>query len=233
MMRLYYLGSVVFSILLISFFISTPALAERTFLDTLKMIFGMQEETGPKPEDTLVAPFAEGHIKPLDKGFHKDARLPVNKIPMDMPHRPQDEIAEWLSNAAGDALILDRDKISNIKTILAPYFSEEAFAQYKRFGEKSHIFSAVFHGEQTTLTSFISDSPVLNYARVVDGAFEWQYEIPVTLNLVKGDLKEYKKTKATQQQKNVTLCLTARRTEDAGNSGILIHDWRTGQCPDE
>lgn len=232
-MRLYYLKSVVFSILLISFFISAPALAERSLMDTLKMIFGMQEETGPTPGDTLVAPFAEKHIKPLNKDFHKDAKLPVNKIPMDMPHRPQDEIAEWLSNAAADSLILDREKISNIQKELAPYFSEQAFQQYKVFGEKSHIFSAVYHGDQTTLTSFLADSPVLNYARAVDGIYQWQYEIPMTLNLIKGDLKEYKKTSATQQQQKVTLCLTARRVKDNSKNSVLISDWRTGKCTEE
>ncbi|MCB9964433.1 MAG: DotI/IcmL/TraM family protein [Rhodospirillales bacterium] len=203
-----------------------------SFVETIEITLGLkQRENGPKPEETLVAPFADSDIKPYSLDERQHAALPVDKIPLDQPHQSVQNINEWLVQNVGNALILDKTKIGHLGQDIAPVFTEAALEQYKNFGKTTNIFSAVFHGEDTTLETYLPQNPSLYRAGPVDGIYQWTFEISAVLNLVKGKLIQYKNATAKQQQKDVTFCITVQRTAhpDIPN-GLLISNWQTGRC---
>lgn len=204
-----------------------------SFAETIQITLGLKEpDNGPKPEDTLLAGWADKDLKPLTGIEQKDANLPVNKIPLDKPHRSHRHIGEWLTQNVGNALMLDKEKISKLATEIAPSFTKTGLEEYKAFGKDTNIFSAVFHGEETSLTSFSKDAPLFISASASkqDNIYRWTFEVEMVLNLVKGKLTQYKGTMAEQQQKNVFFCITVKRDNEALPDGVLIDQWKTGRC---
>ena len=101
-----------------------------SFVETIEITLGLkQRENGPKPEDTLVAPFADNDVKPYSLDERQRATLPVNKIPLDQPHQSAQNVMEWLVQNAGNALILDKTKIGRLREDIAPVFTETALEQ--------------------------------------------------------------------------------------------------------
>jgi hypothetical protein len=203
-----------------------------SFAESIQIILGLKNpDSSPKPEDTLVAPFAEASVKPVTNAKERsEVHLPVNKIPLDQPHRSVRAVSDWLTQNIGNALVLDKKIVSNINTAIKPYFNEKAFGQYTEFGKKSNIFSAVFHGENTTMSAYLKEAPLFMSAGPVNGVYEWTYEMSIVLSLVKGELKQYKTTTAEQQLKDVYFCISAQRSNEANEDGLLISSWKTGNC---
>lgn len=214
------------------FYISLGYDQKGSFAETIQISIGLKErDNSPSPETTLVAPFADASVKPiLDQKDRDNISLPVNKIPLDKPHRSTRHVAEWLTQHVGNALILDKQKVSQLNKEIGPSFTPEAFNQYKEFGKRTNIFSAVFHEEETKLESYLKEDPLAFSAGTENGVYQWQYEIFMVLNLVKGKLKQYKNTQSEQQLKEVYFCITATRDNDANTDGLLISFWKTGRC---
>ena len=214
------------------FYISTGYNKKGSFAETIQISVGLKErDNSPSPESTLVAPFADPSVKPITNAKDRNnVSLPVNKIPLDKPHRSTRHIAEWLTQHVGNALILDKNKVSKLNSDIGPSFTPEAFAQYKAFGKDTNIFSAVFHGDETKLESYLKEDPLSFSAGPVNGVYQWKYEILTVLNLVKGSLKQYKNTQSEQQLKEVYFCVTAVRANEANADGILIGAWKSGRC---
>ena len=202
-----------------------------SFAETIQVTLGLiEKDNGPKPEDTLVAMWADPDVKPLSGEERGDASLPVNKIPLEKPHRTQRYIAEWLTQHVGNALDLRKDKISKLNTAIGPSFTPTGLEEYKAFGKDTNIFSAVFHGDKTTLATYSKSSPLFIAGGPVGGVYEWTYELEMVLNLVKGELKQYKGNTAEQQHKDVFFCVTVKRVNEAMPDGIQIDHWKTGRC---
>ncbi len=213
------------------FFVAKDYQKEGSFAESIQIAFGLKAaDTAPSPETTLIAPFADPNVKPLPKTEHGYAHLPVNKIQMTLPHRSIRHVSDWLTQHAGNALILDKDKISKLMTEIKPSFTEEAFEKYKAFGKTTNIFSAVFHEENTTLETYLKEDPLSFSRGPVDGVYQWKFEMHMVLNLVKGTLTQYKNTKSSQQHKDVFFCITVARDNSANEDGLLISDWKTGRC---
>ena len=138
----------------------SPAFAQPkpTMWETFQYMMGWKErEIGP--QNTLVAPFAAKDVKPFKT--REEVALPVNAVPLHVPHRSNREISSWLSQAVMSSLELDKEKIKNINAELDPYFTTDAREQFKEFGQKSNVFSTVFYGEGRQLISYGKSTPVL------------------------------------------------------------------------
>ena len=261
--------------------ITVQAQEKRSMIDTVQRIFGKKDKS-VGPEDTLIAPFADDDIKPIPRQRGERPTLPVNDVSMHVPHRSNGEITSWVSQTVMDALELDKEKIRNINTVLAPYFTTEALQQFKDFGQKSNVFSSVFYGEGRHLVSYGKSTPLLmragparippakvniyidpqklaetKAAQASNGdpsdisslredllslkeeqsdnlrLYQWIYQVPATLSLVDNSLRTYdEKTTVqnTQTQRDITFCITVSRSNLNPTDGVMISNWRTGNC---
>ena len=211
-----------------------------SFAETVQISLGLKErDNSPSPEDTLVAPFADKSVKPITDKNRDLVRLPVNSIPLDQPHRSTRHVAEWLTQHVGNALILDKEKISKILTEVKPSFTEAAFKQYMNFGERTNIIPVVYHSEnnddkgtkEKTLSSYLKENPLLFSSGPMNDVYHWRYEMSMVLNLVEGELTQYRNTESSQTHKDIVLCITAIRVNNTENEdGLLIGKWQSGRC---
>mgnify|MGYP000430416187 CR=1 FL=1 len=120
------------------FFLMAGYEKEGSFVETVQISLGLKERNnGPKPENTLVAPFAEANVKPFTSDKERnEASLPVNKIPLNKPHRSIRHVSNWLTQHVGNALILDKEKIKQLQNEVGISFTPEAFEEYKAFAIK-------------------------------------------------------------------------------------------------
>ncbi len=225
------IGLVVFTICFL-FYLSVGYDQKGSFVETVQVSLGLKDpDNSPSPETTLVAPFAESNLAPLtSEQARNNVALPVNKIPIDKPHRSTRHVAQWLTQHVGNAMILNKDKVSKLNTEISPSFTPASFEQYKAFGKDTNIFSAVFHGDETKLESYLKEDPLMISTGPVDGVYQWRYEIFMVLNLVKGRLTQYKNTQSEQQLKEAYFCVIAKRDNAANEEGLLISSWKTGRC---
>ena len=251
---------------------TSPAFAQQkpTMWDTFQYRMGWKErEIGP--QNTLIAPFASEDVQPFKT--IDEVALPVNAVPLHVPHRSNREISSWLSQAVMSSLELDKEKIKNINTELEPYFTKEAREQFKEFGQKSNVFPTVFYGKGQQLISYGKSTPILMRAEPTripankvamytgqdlqaskqntqEGSIEdiaslreqkddsvllyqWVFQVPATLSLLNRPLNSYSKEvpiAQTQTQRDITFCVTVSRSPLNTTDGVLISDWRVGNC---
>lgn len=207
---------------------------ERSFLDTIQILLGLKEpDRTPRPEETLVAPFAEEYIKPIERSKQKNAEyeLPINEIPLHLPHRSVKNISEWITMVVGTSLELDKAKIDAFNTNIKPFFTEDGFAGFLEFGKKTNIFSTIYYNEEMSLSSFLNKQPIMIESQAINGVYQWRFQVPLTINLIKGKIEEYKKGVDTKQEQwKFTLCIDVKRVNNNTEEGVLISRWSTDKC---
>lgn len=224
------------ALIAVAFFIAQESKAERNFLDTVQIIIGVKEShEGARPEDTLVAPFAEDNVKPASKEDIRNKRvgLPINKIPLNQPHRSIEDVETWLSDAIADSLTLDKGKVDGLNQKIKPYFTEEGFKHYSEFGKNTKIFSLVYYDPKASLVSFIGERPLNVHAQPVKGIYQWRFQINVMLNMTQGPKEGAKQEATPQKQRELTLCIDVIRTNSQQGEGLAINAWGAVACPTE
>lgn len=177
------------------------------------------EDHSPKPEETLIAPFAEAS-NTAKQGTQ--AALPVNAVPIDQPHRTADEIGAWLTTSVSTALSFDPINFVESQKKISAYFTPEGLASYRAFLETSG-YRAQVTGAKESLGNFIEEDPFLLNKGAVDGAYHWLFEVPVMVSFTPPGQKDtlVKTTRSEEILVNVDVV----RVPEASGDAIRIYNW--------
>ncbi len=187
----------------------------------LEALFPFFYEQEPDPSTTLVAPFAEG--KKLDE-TEKKLGLPENAVPLESPHKPSEQIGEWVTMSVSEALTFrDQDYKTTLEN-LSKHFDADGKAQYVAFLEHNSLLR-VLETNKFYLNSFVQEIPLLLNEGAVEGRYRWLYQVPVMISYMDRNTKGYK-GKAEPVNQLITLTVQIGRTNDlTPGKDILIERW--------
>lgn len=201
----------------------TPPERRVSFIEKLLPFLFEEEDTGPKPEDTLQAPFSSSATDMSTAGRmgldYKPSAFEELKVSLDQPHRQPLQVSAWASGAVSEALSVDplryESHMQSLGGIMTPY----AQAALKAYLEKDRLLEAV-KSNSLVMRAFVDEpARVLNQG-TLQGRYRWLVETPVTVSFLPRDTIDYE----TLKPKNRRLQARTQigRVETGGVDGVII-----------
>jgi len=202
----------------------TPALAKAGVVE-----FFFPSLKQDKEEDlyeTLRAPFAEGEApkETLSIEDVKNAKLPTNNVPLELPHRQANQIAEYVADMISEALVYESGDYKADMEKVFKLFNDEGKASYKAFLSDKSIMKALESGEYN-IRGFTQDMPVVLNSGAVHKRFRWLFEVPVMISYMKSKDASYEKGGEPINQRMSIRVQVGRYNEAVDTEGILIESW--------
>jgi len=202
--------------------ISAPAQARKSFLEgMMPFLYDRGDENIPPPSETLQAPFAYDPAKPVQK----EVGLPQNAIPLNQPHRGQDDISRWVVTAVSEALTFsEKEYRPKIEEAAEQFFIPAAARQYQSFLRDNKILG-VLEGRRYRVQSFTQGRPALLNEGALQGQYRWLYEVPVMVSYMDRLNFDYRENSPINQK--YTLMVQVGRQKGGGfdGEGIAIESW--------
>lgn len=216
----------------ISFFVAALAVfaAGQAQAGILQFLFPSLKNTSePDPAQTLQAPFAQPAVPvvPTAQGQPApQASLPENFVPLDVPHRNSEQVAEWLMMTVSEALTFTDVNYQTSLDKSAVYFNPAARQQFLTFLQEANI-QPTLHAAQYNVRSFVTEAPLLLNEGAIEKRYRWLYEVPVMVSYMAKGADGYKKNAAQPVNQMLTLKIQVGRTTDHAEIGkdIIIETW--------
>lgn len=185
--------------------------------------FLFEKKEGPQPEDTLIAPFADPALQKEAQARDPQApALPVNAIPLNLPHRTTKEISRWLMIATAESFSFDVGTFEERQKKISGYFTPEAYQRYLAFLDTG-FYREKLQNKTVSLHNFVREEPFLLNNGVVDGSYRWLMEVPVMLSYLPAGAVGYKDQDPTNEE--LVFRIEVMRSPGAGLDEILISNW--------
>ncbi|QQG36755.1 MAG: DotI/IcmL family type IV secretion protein [Micavibrio aeruginosavorus] len=202
-----------------------PAHAQKKgFLEDWFPFLFEEEDTGPKPEDTLQAPFMEkgtaasGSSSLPGVAYQPQAAI-ESGVAIDQAHRQPAQVEQWVAGVLVDSLDFDPLRYeAHLKTLsrsMTPY-SQEAF---KAFMTKDNLLAAL-QSNDLLMRVFTSEPGRTLNQGALQGRYRWLVETPVTITFLPRGLQDYKNVKPKSQALNIRTQIG--RVEQGGDDGMII-----------
>ena len=200
----------------------------------LELLFPKYKESPLDPSQTLQAPFAVERDEkgmpilpaPADAEQQKKG-LPQNAIPLNLPHRNADMVADWLVDAVSESLTFVPGDSAAQEKKMARYFNPSAQPQYQAFLTETKI-GAFAQSGRYQIRSFVREKPLLLNQGDVSGVYRWLYEVSVMVTYLPAGKVQYKEIKPINQYYAVTA--QVGRSASAGNDDAIWIDSWTGRA---
>lgn len=206
-----------------------PARADSFLNYMFPSIFGPPDK-GPKPEKTLVAPFAQNNDgttppRELTADERKAMASPENMIPVDQPHRSTKYIAEWASETVADAMSFDgigvAQHLKDMDNNFVPFGKQE----FQTYLATSHTLETL-NSQQQRMQAFVKTEPTLLNEGNFGGVYRWLFDVPVTVSMIPSSMRTYSgKNKAIPVTQNLVVRIQVGRVKEGFKDGIAIERW--------
>lgn len=197
----------------------------------IQFLFPMLKDTSqPDPAQTLQAPFAEAKPAPVtgpgQVAEQPKPSLPENFVPLDVPHRNSDQVADWLVMTVSEALTFTDVPYQTALDKTAAYFNPAARQQFLTFLQEANIQPTLIAG-QYSVRSFVPEAPLLLNEGAIEKRYRWLYEVPVMVSYMAKGVNGYKKNSVQPVNQMLTLKVQVGRTSDHADIGkdIIIETW--------
>lgn len=209
---------------------ASPARAG-TLLETI-FPFLAPEDTGPRPEETLEAPFADPQEAKAQQQTdpHIPAYVPPKAVQesnvnrYDQPHRSIGYVSEWVSKAVSESLSMDsksyEKKISSSKAFFDPIGLQE----YETFLTQNRLREILDKGD-LRMTAFVQDVPYLRNQGTAGGYYKWLYEVRVMTTFLDRKAREYKSSDQAVNRNYILLVEVTRALDSKNSDGLAIDRW--------
>jgi len=188
-------------------------------------------EDGPRPEDTLMAPFIDpedAYLAPDDNALaipHTPETGINLEEELDLPHRSKDEIAEWLIKAVSETLNIEPETYATHRELLKTGLDMYALEDFDQFMQNSNILASL-QSQNLKLHSYVEEKPVLLNAGPVEGRYRWLFEMPVTLSFLPAGTRDYRQLESTPlPNESIMVKVQVGRAGNVGPEGVMIESW--------
>ncbi len=163
---------------------ASPARAESFLNHAMPWLFGAPDE-GPKPEDTLMAPFGQDKPAPTQQpsklmNMYDPMKSAEDTSSLTTAHRSSEQIGEWVMNFATQTLTIDLATYATTSvkssTLMTPY----ALKEYNDFLTKNQIL-AVLKTNGMKLAAVAENKPEVLQEGALEGSYRWLYKVPLML----------------------------------------------------
>lgn len=176
------------------------------------------EDKTPKPEETLVAPFADG----AGTKQNANAPLPVNDVPLDQPHRTADEVGSWVTTVVSSALSFDAADFNESQKKIEEFFTPEGLASYRSFIDSAGYRARIVN-EGDSMGNFIQEDPFLLNKGAAGGTYHWLFEVPVMVSFLPGGRKDVR-TETTRNEE-ILINVDVVRVPGSVGEAVRIYNW--------
>lgn len=203
-------------------FVSYPgeAYAKKSFWEAMLGPWLRDIDNGPKPEETLQAPFADDPYKVNKRDLMKAHAL----VPVTQAHVDTDEVGKWLMTAAAEALTYKVNETEEELAIRKAFFTDKAWEQTLEFKEAMG-FNKVMQTEKFNVHSFVQNPPLLLNAVEHNGRFRWLFEVPLMMSAIGSNDFNYHENDAANKEV-VVIVQVGRYTVEEAPEGMLIETFR-------
>lgn len=225
--------SVALAALLLTVAVPAPAQAESFLNHVFPWIFGAPSE-GPKPEDTLQAPFADTTkqdprrqselMKMYDTGPEANT-----EGGLDLPHRSAEQIGEWITSIATQALTIDPEKYEETSKKYTGWFLPYALQEYNTYLSQNQTVETL-RSNNMRLTAFAESKPVLVQEGVLEGSYRWLFRVPVMLTYYDRVTTSLKGKKPMSQTQRVIVNIQVGRVPNTQLAeGMAVERWNVSK----
>lgn len=142
-----------------------------------------------------------------------------SNVALDKAHRGLNELSDWISDVAADALVFTPAKTAQKLAAIRPLFSEGGYTAYKAFLDKMGFADAIVN-QTLNISAIVNREPLLIGQGASAGRYAWAFEVPVVLSVAD-------KAGTQPVSKNVTLRIQfGRSAKGAPPHGLLIENWQ-------
>lgn len=185
----------------------------------IEFLFPTLNPTEPDPSQTLVAPFALNENTEIGE----IAKLPVNSVPLDQPHRLSADMTNWIAITTVEALNFLSPDYKTDLTTNRKNFDNFGHQQYTTFLTQTRILETLQTGKYR-VRSYNENTPLLLNEGVVDGRFRWLYRVPIMITYLDAGANSYENVKPINYR--ATIDIQIGRNENTQDSeGVLIERW--------
>ena len=202
---------------------SPPAQAKSFLEDWFPFLFE-EPDTGPTPEQTGRAPFAEkGAVdttqsKQLGVDYKPETAI-ESAVSLDQAHRQPTQIVEWSSRVISDALDFDplqyETHLVNLNLEITPY----AIESFKVFMAKDNLLEAL-KSNNLVMRIFMTEPGRLLNQGAVQGRYRWLVDVPVTLSFLPRGTTDY--TGIQPKSHRINIRTQVGRVAEGGTDGMMI-----------
>ena len=227
--------SAVVAALLLSLAVPAPAQAESFLNHILPWVFGAPD-TGPKPEDTLQAPFADppGSTPPrakqseLMKMYDTEAEANT-KGGLEVPHRSAEQIGEWITSIATQALTINPETYAEDSKKYTGWFLPYALQEYNTYLSANQTVETLL-ANNMRLTAFAESKPVLVQEGALEGSYRWLFRVPVMLTYYDRVTTSLKGKKPMSQTQRVLVNIQVGRVPTTQLAeGLAVERWNVSK----
>lgn len=186
------------------------------YQEHIRPALGEETATGPKPEDTLVAPFGASEAAP--------PAAAEMKIGLDKAHMENRNVSDWLVAVLSEMLMVSPDVYEEKRRTLYGSVDGAALQDYESFLNDNNIMT-VLQERNMMMTGFAEDQPTLLQSGNFDGIYRWVYRVPVTVTVMGRDTKNYEDFDVESEGYNLQLFVQAqigRIEDDVNEKGLII-----------
>lgn len=210
-----------------------PAKADSILNVWFPQIFG-PPETGPRPQDTLIAPFAQdqtGKTRSLSDQERKDLNSPENIVPITQPHRSNKYIGDWASLITSESLTFDSDKVEDHLKALDKDFVPAAKQEFMDYLTRSKTLEGM-KARRERIQAYTGTVPTLLNEGEFAGSYRWLYDVPVITTQLPNSARGYSgKVKPQTFTQNLIIRLQIGRAKTGFKEGMAIEHWSVVGAP--
>lgn len=184
----------------------SPAQADDSFLNyILPWIFG-EPSKGPKPEDTLQAPFGNEKVKvdasnKLMDIYDAEDAAEHTEGGLALAHRSAEQVGDWVTGIVTQAMTINPETYNDDVKKYTGWFLPYALQEYNAYLGTNQTVETL-RSNSMRLTAFAESKPVLVQEGVLEGSYRWLFRVPVMLtyyDLATASLKGRKPMSQTQR----------------------------------
>lgn len=213
-----------------AYLLTAPAYAGNSLLNYLMpSVFG-PPETGPKPEETLIAPFAQDAQGSRALGEKDLGALikPENNIPLNQPHRDQSSVADWAATKTVFALTYNphqsADELKAWQQGIATAFAAPGMRDLQNYFAQGGM-GATLKAQQQKMVAFHQTAPVVANHVEVHGVYRWVIDVPITISTMPATMTDYRGEQNRQvvpTRQNITMRVQVMRSGAPFTDGMAI-----------
>lgn len=202
-----------FLISLFLIYIPLPVLADSILNDLAPSVFGARDR-GPKPEDTLIAPFADDKIP--SKNDQKNLITETNNasISLTVPHQDRTFMTQWAATQASSVFTYNPYNIANDSTdgptaqtaLFKKSFSSPAQADIQALFALPY-FANRLNDQKMQIKAFVDTPATIQNEGVFGNVYRWLIDVPVTITFYPSG---YINDQITRSNKFETKTMTVR-----------------------
>jgi hypothetical protein len=170
----------------------------------------------------MIAPFAVGQEAEEKEQL---TELPIAGIPLSKPHLVNNDVAEWVMEAAGEVMNFPTNDVQAELEVRKKYFDTNGHKQFHKFLHDKKIIKAI-ESNSYSVKSYVENVPLLLNEGVVKERYRWLFQVPVVVTYMDRKVDSYKKSKRKlithRAMVNVQIGRIARENDPIG---LQIEQW--------